>query len=58
MTMQKLPSNKFTKRTDAHFMEPSKFIKVFLNKLFENKKNWVLSDFNLKNKSKTLANQI
>jgi len=39
--MNKLKSNLFTKRTEAHFLQPSQYVKFFIKKIFENKKNWL-----------------
>ena len=41
MLVEKLPSNKFTKRTDANFKMPFFFSNVLLDTLFLHKKNWI-----------------
>jgi len=41
MLIEKLPSNKFTKRTDANFKMPYFFSKLLLDNLFVPKKNWI-----------------
>jgi hypothetical protein len=46
MIMLKLPTNIFTKRTAAYFSFPFKFIKYFLAKIFETKKNWLTIGLN------------
>ena len=43
--MYKVSVNRFTKRTDAHFAFPFKYVKIFLKKMFENKKDWLISTF-------------
>ena len=45
MFMSWVAGNWFTKWTDAHFVFPFMFAWVFLSKLFENKKNWLISSF-------------
>lgn len=45
MMMYKVSINWFTKRTDAHFAFPFRYVKIFLKKIFENKQNWLVSSF-------------
>jgi hypothetical protein len=45
MTMWKLPTNRFSKRTDAHFDYPYSFLFSFLKKSFETKNNWLVEFF-------------